>query len=472
VIEEGMAYPIDVAALVSEVADSNFDDERLNERLRRLVAGLAEDPSLSLPRSFDSGALEGAYRFFSNPRVTPDDVLAGHFEATRKRCELEGDFLVAHDSTSFSYRHDGEREGLGRAQRSNPRSNQMFLAHVSLAISADGSRRPLGVAAFKTWTRGASRTGLERQRWEEQFRVASSRLGGHKHAIHLADREADDYEMFDALVRDHHRFVVRCLHNRWLEESSGNVKLHDLFERIPPTVERQVPLSRRKPRREASNRKIHPARNARSAKLCVAAATVALKRPEGTRRAHTTHPPASVTINVVRVWEPAPPGDAAPVEWFLYTTEPIETPEQQLAIVDHYRARWRIEEYFKAIKTGCDFERRQLQDYEALINLLATFAPIAYRMLLIRSEAARDPDQPAIAILSSDHLDVLRARGRLRLPPEPTAREVYLAIAALGGHIKYSGDPGWLTLARGYEKLETLTEGWCAAKLQLRSDQG
>jgi hypothetical protein len=51
-------------------------------------------------------------------------------------------------------------------------------------------------------------------------------------------------------------------------------------------------------------------------------------------------------------------------------------------------------------------------------------------------------------------------------------RELYLAIAVLGGHIKYSKkDSGWLTLARGLEKLETLTEGWLLAKLQLRRDQ-
>jgi len=465
-----MADPIDKDALASEVADSNFDDERLNKRLKAVVEGLAEDPSSSLPSLFDSAGLEGAYRFFSNPRVTPDEILSAHVEATRRRCQDQDHFLVAHDSTAFSYRFDGEREGLGRAQRANPKSSQMFHAHISLAISADGTRRPLGVAAFKTWARGPSRSGVEYQRWEEQLRLASDLLDGSDNAIHLMDREADDYEMFDALVRDGHRFVVRCLHNRWLEEASGKVKLHELFSWIPPTVERQIPLSRRKPRRTAINRKIHPAREARMAKLCIAAATVALKRPQ-TRRAHSTHPPPFVTINVVRVWEPNPPTDAQPTEWFLYTTEPIETPEQQLEIVDHYRARWTIEEYFKAIKTGCDFEKRQLQDYEALINLLAAFAPIAYRLLLIRNEAARDPDQPAAVLLSPDHLAVLRARGRIRLPSEPTAHEVYLAIAALGGHIKYSGNPGWLTLARGYEKLETLTAGWRAAKLQATSDQ-
>lgn len=464
-----MSDPIDAEALAGEVAESNFSDERLNRRLHAIVSGLSEDPTRSLPRSFDSAGLEGAYRFFSNPRVTPDEILASHVQATRERCGAEEQFLVAHDSTAFSYRFDGEREGLGRAQR-NSKSKQTFHAHISLAVTADGTRRPLGISAFKTWVRGPSHSGTEYQRWEEQLRVSSARLNGLDKAIHLMDREADDYEMFHALARDGHRFVVRCLHNRWLEEPSGNIKLHSLFTDIEATMSREIQLSRRKPKRTANARKIHPARAARTAKLCVAAATVALKRPVG-KRPHTTDPPASVTINVVRVWEADPPDGCEPVEWYLYTTEPIATAEQQMAIVDYYRERWVIEEYFKAIKTGCEFERRQLQDYESLINLLATFAPIAYRLLLIRGEARRVPDADPISVISQDHLDVLRARGRLRLSSSPTVREVYLAIAALGGHIKYNGDPGWLTLARGYEKLETLTEGWRAAKLQLRSDQ-
>jgi len=103
--------------------------------------------------------------------------------------------------------------------------------------------------------------------------------------------------------------------------------------------------------------------------------------------------------------------------------------------------------------------------------LLAVFAPIAYRMLLIRSEARRTPDAPASEVISQDHIDVLRARGRRKLSDSPTTREIYLAIAALGGHLKHNGDPGWSTLAYGLEKLETLTEGWIAAKLQLSSDQ-
>lgn len=459
--------PLDIAALASEVADSSFDDRRLSARLKLLVAQLARDPSLSLPQSLNSAELEAAYRFFSNVKVTPQDILASHINATRSRCEAQGAYLVVHDSTTFSFRFDGERKGLGRIQPSNANSSQVLFAHVSLALTADGTRQPLGVAAFKTWTRGPKPTGVERKRWEQQFRVASAQLNGLKNAIHLADREADSYEMFHDLLKDGHRFVVRCQHNRKLKASSGITRLHDQFASLSSTVDRDVPLSRRKPRRTEIYRKIHPARDMRIATLSVAAASVELLSPKKSRTPETAQ-----AINVVRVWEANPPAGAAPIEWLLYTSEPIETPEQQLAVVDYYRARWTIEEYFKAIKTGCDFEKRQLQDFEALTNLLATFAPIAYRLLLLRSEVARAPDKPASTVLSTDELDVLRARGRLKLPPEPTVRDAYLAIAALGGHIKYSGNPGWLTLARGYEKLELLVEGWVAAKLQLRSDQG
>jgi hypothetical protein len=465
-----MSDPVDSEALALEVADGNFTDERLNRRLKTIVARLAADPSVSLPRAFDAAGLEGAYRFFSNPRVTPEELLARHVDAPRERCASEAQFLVLHDSTAFAFRSDGERVGLGRNRSSGPGAKQTFFAHASLAVAADGTRRPLGVAALKTWVRGPSRSGIEYQRWEEQLRQTSERLDGRETAIHVMDREADDYEMFDGLVRDRLRFVARCLHNRWLQTLSGAMKLRTVLENVTAVAHRTVPLSRRKPKSNPIAAKIHPARDERTASLSICATTVALKQPQS-RRAHSKNPPPTVTLNVVRVWEPEPPPGEAAVEWLLYTTEPIDTPEQQIAVVDHYHARWTIEEYFKAIKTGCAFELRQLQDYEALVNLLAIFVPIAYRLLLIRSEARRIPDASALTILSPDQIDVLRARGRLKLSSAPTVREAYLAIAALGGHIKYSGDPGWLTLARGYEKLETLTEGWVAAKLQLRSDQ-
>jgi hypothetical protein len=463
---------LDVNELAEEVAGSNFADKRLNKRLRNLVLGLASAPKTSLPKALDSAGLEGAYRFVSNPRVTPDQILSGHVSATVERCEREPTVLIAHDSTSFSYRYDGEREGLGRVRRDNKKSKQNFFAHFSLAVTADGERRSLGMVGFKPWSRLEAPTGTEYQRWEEQMRATSQRFGSPQKIIHLADREADDYEMFWALQRDQHRFVVRCQFNRLLQEGEQTTKLRDHFTNSAALVERSVPVSQRASKRCEIMSKIYPARNERMARLSVAAATVQLKKPTKARPHGASGVPSIVTINVVRIWEPEPPQGEEPIEWYLYTSEPIETAEQQLAVVDYYRARWVIEEYIKVIKTGCDFEKRQLQDYDALINLLAVFLPIAHRLLLLRSEVARAPEQPALNVVSQDELDVLRALGRRKLPQSPTAEDAYLAIAELGGYIKYKKTPpGWLTLARGFEELQTLTAGWRAAKLQLHSDQ-
>ena len=71
-----MTNALDVNELADEVADSNFADGRLNERLRSLVSSLAEAPKKSLPKALDSAGLEGAYRFLSNHRVTPNQILS------------------------------------------------------------------------------------------------------------------------------------------------------------------------------------------------------------------------------------------------------------------------------------------------------------------------------------------------------------------------------------------------------------
>jgi hypothetical protein len=46
---------------------------------------------------------------------------------------------------------------------------------------------------------------------------------------------------------------------------------------------------------------------------------------------------------------------------YYVTTEPIATEQQVAAVVDAYRQRWLIEEFFKALKTGCQYQQLQLE---------------------------------------------------------------------------------------------------------------
>src|SRR5262245_49796987 len=125
------------AALLDEVVNGNFPDERLNVRLSKTLAGVLKDPSAGLPKVLSPADLEGAYRLFSNVFVTPEQILKPHMEAVRCRCEQEERVLVLHDTTEFAYRRDGKRRGF-----EEDRAYQSFKAHVSLALGP--SRRPLG----------------------------------------------------------------------------------------------------------------------------------------------------------------------------------------------------------------------------------------------------------------------------------------------------------------------------------------
>lgn len=137
----------------------------------------------------------------------------------------------------------------------------------------------------------------------------------------------------------------------------------------------------------------------------------------------------------MRVWEPAPPEGEEPVEWILLTTEPVGTPDEAVRVVDWYRARWVIEEFFKALKTGCWYEKRQLETYEALLNVLAVFLPIAYHLLLLRTLSREGVRVPASSVLTRTQLTVLVGTSKVPISSSLDVREAMLAIARLGGHL-------------------------------------
>lgn len=437
-----------------------FQDERLQTRLERITELVEKDPASSFPQLCGESDLEALYRFLANTKVNPAAILESHFRDIRAAAASENDVLILHDTTHFSFLSE-----IG----SRPNG---FYAHFSLAVCTKGYRRPLGVTNMLTWVRDGTRD--EYSRWFDCVQESAERFSDVSQ-IHVMDREADDYKLFAQMCEGNHRFVVRLTHrHRLLEHQGGTLKLETSIGSIQSSAEREVKLTRRDDRnRRPRQQKIHPARNTRAATLSCGAQTVVFRRPEARtkeKREALAQLPERLPVNIVRVWEEHPPEGEPAVEWLLITSEPISTSSEVLKVVDHYRTRWTIEEYFKALKTGCAFEKRQISDYEGLCNALAVFVPIANKALALRSLARDEPDGEAL-LLDEDELSVLREGGRTKLSSSPTNRNILLAIAALGGHLKRSGDPGWLTISRGLSKLESLVTGWRLAKLQQLRDQ-
>lgn len=70
------------------------------------AVGQRDGPEHSLSCQ-DWAAAKAAYRFFSNSRVSEEQILAGHFLSTRERIACgEELFLVVHDTTEFSYKRE------------------------------------------------------------------------------------------------------------------------------------------------------------------------------------------------------------------------------------------------------------------------------------------------------------------------------------------------------------------------------
>jgi hypothetical protein len=58
-----------------------------------------------------------------------------------------------------------------------------------------------------------------------------------------------------------------------------------------------------------------------------------------------------------------------------------------------------------------------------------------------------------------------------QLPENPSLSAALVAVARLGGHLKRNGDPGWITLGRGYDKLRSAEHIWNLAAPLERCDQ-
>jgi len=455
--------------LRDEYAEAELGDARRSQRLVELGLALGALPGGSLPEATgDEAGLEAAYRFLSNEAIRANEVVGPHRRETQERCAWRTPVVVAHDTTDFVFSGD-KRRGLGRMRGHRERG---FWAHTSLAMSWDSYREPLGVLNLELWTRqGQVRKShkvsprhrqadprRESRRWLRAVQGVEQSLEAGQ-AIHVMDREADAYDLMAALVLGKQRFVIRSSFERRLVDAQTWV---DFVSSKPVVLTREVPLSDRRESPFPTKKKIHPPRKARLARLGIKGVTVTLLRP----RDLTSDPalPQSMKVNVVVVQEMQPPPGQSPVTWRLYTTEPIDRASDLERIVDAYRCRWRIEEYFKALKTGCQIEKKQLESYHALTNLLAVYIPIAWRILRHRTLAHEDAKRPATAILTKLQIRLLRLKSKSSLPDALTVADALVAIAAMGGHLKRNGPPGWITLARGYEKLLSLEEGAILAR--------
>lgn len=458
------------------MATAELPDQRLNERLTRLLSDLGDRPAASIPAACGGHAeMTAAYRFFDNPKVTTADVLAPHQAATRVRMAAQPVVLLVQDTTEANLTRPRQQvEGAGPLDGGARRG--AFL-HALEAFSPDGT--PLGAVSVEFWTRenqAQERSPQEKDRQRGQLPIEQKEsfrwLAGLRTArevaqelpqtqlICLADSDADIYDLFVEPRGPHPvDWLIRAFRNRRVETAAEatETRLRGRLLAEPVRFTQRIIVRERVPKTSCETRKRRVARRRRTARVQVRAAGVTLCSPK------RSLPP--VAVNVVLVSEPHPPTGEVAVEWILVTTLPIQTRAQVRQILRYYRVRWMIEVLFRTWKSGCRVEQRRFEHLDRLLPCLALYWIVAWRVLMVCRLGRSRPELDCEAILEpSEWRSVWVLTQRKPLPKKPPDLGVLMRLVAqLGGYVnrpQRPDPPGPQTLWLGLQRMYDLAWAW------------
>ena len=454
-----------------EVGESEFADARLGARFKKLVCQLSENMGAGISVACEDWAnTKAAYRFLSNARVGEEDIFSGHFKSTQRRFRhLDEAVLILHDTTEFSFkRKDTEAIGL---LKKLPKSSTMtdvygekylttcgILMHSSLVVTLSGV--PLGLAAAKFWTRdqfkgtnalknkiNPTRIPIEQKesiRWLENIKQSSALIGEPSRCIHVGDRESDIYELFHTAEAVNTYFLVRtCVDrlagdgNRLVSEEVSQSPLrgiHTINIRNKNGVEERVKLD---------------------VKYC----TLRICPPISKKKRYSP-----LLLTVIEAAEKSAPRGREPIAWKLLTNLPVKSLAEAKEKIRWYAMRWKIETFHKILKSGCRAEDSRLRTAERLVNLIAIFCILSWRIFWMTMLNRQFPAAKAGFTFTVSEIAVL---SQLAAQKGKTAKkalslgECISQVARLGGYLARAKDPppGNMVIWRGIIRLSDLVAG-------------
>jgi hypothetical protein len=402
-------------------------------------------------------------RFLRNGAVTTSEMSrhAGALTAERVR----GREVVAIQDTSELVLGGRRARSSGYGPVGKGGALGGLLLHPVLAVEA-GSGALLGLVSMQVWNRedgkGAPRRkrntpAKESQRWVDGVRQAGEVLAQASSITVVSDRESDFYELF-ARRPANVQLIVRACQNRRIERPAqvpGDQLLFGFIDGVPEQARFLVSVP------------AAPGRKARIAELAVRFAPVALRRP--LNGADPTLP-ASIDVTMVDVRETSTPADGSePIHWRLLTTHTVSLLAQARHVIDLYRLRWIIEEFFRTLKTaGFDIEAADIGAPPAMVNFVAaaTIAAVTVKQLVqardgntgqLLSDAFDLDDQPILEAVSAR----LAGKTARQCNPHPKGTLAFAAwvIARLGGWTGYYGKPGAQVMRRGLQDFRAIKYG-------------
>lgn len=461
-----------------EMGQAELGDRRLNDRLVSICDRFSEAPESPINQACrDWAETKAAYRFFKNEGVRSGDILEAHRQRTAERAKPHKTILAIQDTSYFVYTSHSRTTGLGpMSLKKGKHVKEIFsnglVMHACLAATTAGL--PLGLLDQKVFVRKllsakrrrlADVTPLEKKesyRWLESLKNTQA-IAGETRVVTVCDREADMYGLFELSDRLKSPVLVRANVDRAVNKKSryaekNVVRLWAFMRERPAAGTQTIEIPQRKATAHVK------ARNARTAILTVKFGTFRFNPPRNDVKHRSAQLP-DLPMYAVYAYESDPPEQEEPVAWMLLTNLPVSNFEEACEKVRWYCLRWRIEMYFKVLKSGFKVEDCRLATADRLIRYLTVMSIVAWRLFMITLIARTDPDLPCTEFLSPPEWKVLFQsvhKGKALPEKAPPMGQVVVWIARLGGFLarKSDGMPGTVTLWRGWKRLTDLTDGW------------
>lgn len=399
-------------------------------------------------------------RFLHNEAVTVCEMAAT--AATRTAGLVAGrDILAIQDSSELILGgKEARARGFGPIGRGGGTGG--LLLHAVLAVDA-ATGALLGLVDMQVRNRTGGKVtprskrltaAKESQRWLDGMFNAAKVLREAARITVVADRESDIYEEFARRPANVH-LLTRVARDRRIETAPDRSALLFGFSDTLPERARFV-----------TTIPAAPGRKKRTAELAIRYASVLVCRP---KNGAPPDLPKTVPLTLVDIRETTMPEEGEPIHWRLVTTHTIDSPAMARMVLDFYRRRWIIEDYFRTLKTaGFDIEAAEIENPNAMARFVGAVAIAGVRVLQLvrardgatdqRLEEAFDPaDRPLLEALSAK----FEGKTQRQKNPHPKGTLAYAAwvIARLGSWDGYYGKPGPKVMRRGVEDFQLIKYG-------------
>jgi len=337
-----------------------------------------------------------------------------------------------------------------------------LLLHAALALDADNDAL-LGLVDTQVWNRNKGKVtprrsrataDKESQRWLSVAARAGKALSAARSITVISDRESDIYEHF-AQRPANVELIVRSSWNRKINLPSGaSRQLFAFVDGLPEAARFSVTIP------------AAPGRKERTAVLALRFSPVTLCKPHPSPAPDL---PDTIRLTMVEVREVSSGHDGKPIHWRLLTSHVVASPKKARRIVDLYRKRWTIEEFFRTLKSaGFDIEEADIGDPEVMMKLVA--AAVVATVTIMQLVRARDgtteeklaeafeiEDRPVLEALS---VQLEGATDRQKNPHRKgTLAFAAWVVARLGGWTAYYGKPGPKVMRIGIEAFRRIKYG-------------